>query len=63
MRQFVPVFLLIFAGMATAARADTYQFTFQGDFVPTISDPLGAGPTLSLSWALTGAPDAEDEFG
>ena len=45
--------------IAPALHADTFQFSFQGDYQPPVIpgfNPLGGGPTLAFSLQLTGPP-------
>ena len=61
MRTPLLTLLLASAALAPIAHADTYQFTFNGNYVPLppgspVTDPLGAGPTLSFSWQISGPP-------
>ena len=54
----VPV-VLVPVVLAPVARADTFQFSFAGDYQPPVIpgfDPLGGGPTLTLDLQLPGPP-------
>ncbi len=49
--------LLLILAAAPIARADTYQFDFQGKYVPDpVEDPLNGGPTFSFFWQISAAP-------
>lgn len=56
--------LLLASAAVPLAHADTFQFTFNGNYAPLPpedpkTDPLGAGPTLSFSWQLSAPPTLE----
>lgn len=61
MRRFPLALLLTLFAIAPVAQADTFQFSFQGDYQPPVIpgyNPLGAGATLTVAFEVTGAPDA-----
>ena len=48
--------LALCAALTPAALADTYQFTFNGAFQPNCCGSPGVGPSLTLSFQLSGPP-------
>ncbi len=57
MRLPLPALLLSLIAVTGAARADTFQFTFNGDFQPLPPYVTMSYPTLTFSWQISGPPE------